>query len=291
MWKITVFLCCLFVSCAHVVENTKIESEAAATPEAITPQEPEKTPVTHQPTPPPTLLNVVVETSTDAGIRGMIVTDRQLQIEHAILHIITEGLPKYKIKPFLNNLLSMDRTPRLDLVFAIDAASIKYDVPPMLLVAMAYREGSFKMTSVGKLNERSTFQMVSYVAKHIRDTLEPECDLTTYRGAALCTAAWLDFHRAPQRCGSLQGSFMIYATGKRCTPSTAHQVWLVRDRFGIARELEEITDYADKVLLISSSDKNGNACRNPRLFLRRALHHERHDSDLGATSQDPPTPS
>ena len=258
MLKFTVLLCCLVVSCAHVVHVPKIESEGRANPGVITPPAVHEEPVTPHPTPADERLNVVVETSTEAGIRGMIVTDRQLQIEHAILHIITEGLPEYKIKPFIHNLLSMDRTPRLDLVFAIDAASIKYDVPPMLLVAMAYREGSFKMTSVGKLNERSTFQMVSYVAKHIRETIEPECDLTTYRGAALCTAAWLDHHRAPQRCGSMQGAFMIYATGKRCTPSTAHQIWLIRDRFGIARALEELTAQADIVVLISSSDKNGN---------------------------------
>lgn len=186
--------------------------------------------------------------------RGLELTDRQLQIEHAIMHIITVGLPRFKIKPNLGNPLAKNRSMRLDLVLAIDEASTKWNDPPMLLMAMAYREGSFTMEGKGKLNEASTFQMVKAVARHVGQGMEPLCELRTYRGSAHCAAAWLSHHR--ETCGDLTGSFVKYATGKRCSPNTAHVIWVLRDRFAIARELEKVTGYLDMPDSLSFKDNS-----------------------------------
>ena len=195
-----------------------------------------------------------------ADNRGLDLTPRQMKIEQAVMHVIIHGIPDHKIGPSLGNKIATHKSTRLDMILAIDEASTRYRVPPMLLVAMAYREGSFTMAGIGALGEQSTFQMVGYVAEHIRKKLEPECELKTYRGAALCAAAWLDTKR--DKCGSIEGSFIFYATGRRCEPHTGHIVWLVRDRFGIARKLEAETGYLeelDSLSLRSISSKNGKS--------------------------------
>ena len=205
------------------------------------------------------LISMVVAPSF-ADTRGLELTERQLKIEQAIMHVIVHGIPEHKIAPHLGNKVARDKSKRLDLILAIDEASTKYDVPPMLLVAMAYREGSFTMDGDGALGERSTFQMVGYVAIHIQKKIEPECTLATYRGSALCAAAWLDAKR--KVCGTLDGSFVMYATGNRCEPRTGHVVWLVRDRFGIAEKLEAVTDYLIEPVnrsLTPSSSSRGNS--------------------------------
>jgi len=194
-----------------------------------------------------------------ADDRGLQLNEDQLKIEQAVLHVVTQGIPEHKIEPFVGNEIARDKTKRVDLILAIDEASKKWAVPPMLLVAMAYREGSFTMEGGGALGEQSTWQMMGYVAKHIKETIEPECTLETYRGSALCAAAWLAHNR--DKCGSLDGSFVMYATGNRCEPRTGHVVWLVRDRFGLARRLEEITSHSetpDSLTLSSNSESSGN---------------------------------
>lgn len=185
---------------------------------------------------------------------------RQAQIEAAILYIMDIGFPEHKIYPNRGNPLYRNRARRAELVRAIDEASTRYPVPPMFLVAMAFREGSFVGKKPGDLGELSTFQIIPRTARIIRKRHEPECTLDTVQGSALCAAAWLA-HWTP-KCGSLHGAFVIYATGKRCKPVTPHLIWMLRDRFGIARKLEGITGYTDRpdsLTLISNSDSNENS--------------------------------
>jgi hypothetical protein len=105
-------------------------------------------------------------------------------------------------------------------------------VPVWFLVAVAYREGSFRRAPVGKIGELSTFQITPRTARAFR------CDMTTTEGAADCSARiirhWWD------RCGTLGGGFMRYATGRAiCSPDTEHLLWMRWDRLGIAEILRK----------------------------------------------------
>jgi hypothetical protein len=159
--------------------------------------------------------------------------------ERAIMHIITKGFPALHVYPRKNHPLKKDIEKRKQIVEAIDFAHQKYPlVPNMLLVTIAFRENSFLTKKVGALGEKSTFQMTKGTAKAAKK-IEPECDLSTYKGSALCAAAWLD-HWA-RRCGSLEGALTIYATGHSCKPKTRRVDWIVFDRMRLTKKLEALS--------------------------------------------------
>jgi hypothetical protein len=163
-------------------------------------------------------------------------TDSEVdRVEAAILHIVQKGLPSHGVEPFPGHEIARDQEMRRELAEAIVDAGPLRNIPPMLLVAMAFREGSFRNTAEGTIGERSTFQIVDQVI----DALD--CDVATYRGAADCAAVWLDLKR--DECGGdLRGGFLRYATGRRvCRPYSEKTRWLVNDRFGIAEKLSKIT--------------------------------------------------
>jgi hypothetical protein len=161
------------------------------------------------------------------------------KIEKAIMYIINKGFPKLQVFPRKNHPLKKDIQRRKELIEAIENAHQKYpEVPEMLLVAKAFREGSFVGDKDGAIGEKTTFQMLPVTAKAAKK-LEPECTLKTYKGAALCTAAWLNHWK--NKCGTLEGALVIYATGHTCKIQTRRVQWIVHDRIRIMKALEKIT--------------------------------------------------
>jgi hypothetical protein len=205
------------------------------------------------------ILSIAARLSGAEPIAGDL-SPRQAQIEAAIMHVMETGFPEHDIYPARGNPVYKNRVRRMKLVRAIDYASEKHGVSPMFLVTMSFREGSFVGKEPGGLGEMSMFQMMEYNAARIRREIDPECTLKTVEGSAICAAAWLDHWR--KKCGSLHGALVVYATGKKCKPFSSHLVWLLRDRFGIARKLEAITGYVDKpdsLTLIANSESRGNS--------------------------------
>jgi len=161
------------------------------------------------------------------------VSDKTPNAEHidlAIEYLLTNGLPSHNIFPNLKHRLIRKPKLRAELSQAIDKYGDVYDVPKMFLVAMAFREGSFKNDTEGLLGEKSTFQVGKGLAK--------KCNLSTYDGATKCAARHL--REEVSRCGSLRGSFMWYATGRTCKPDHKHLKWMDWDRWGIASKLQRI---------------------------------------------------
>lgn len=161
------------------------------------------------------------------------------EIDSAILHVVNHGIPEHNIKPCPANKIAKNSEKRAELVNAIEETSAVYAIDPYLMVALAFRENSFLPDAVGGIGERGVFQMVEKVAQKIKREMEPRCTLDTVKGSAWCTAAWLNHWR--NRCGSMEGAFLIYATGKKCRPYNTKTAWLIKDRFGIARRLKNIS--------------------------------------------------
>lgn len=166
------------------------------------------------------------------------------QVGDAILHLVQDGVPKRGVKPFKGNRVASNVILRDRLARAITSASETWDVPRMLLVAIAFRENSFSEHGRGKLGERSTFQVVPSVARCVRKGLfpwskisEPKCSLDTIEGAAFCAAALLAINR--DRCRCIKGAVVLYASGRTCVPDTKRLRWILRDRLSLASYLED----------------------------------------------------
>jgi len=157
------------------------------------------------------------------------------QIEKAIVHILTEGMPEHKIKPFPRHRFIRDKAARRALARSIVFSGNKQRISPWILVAIAFREGSFVGKKAGLLKEESTFQIVPKNIPWLKK-IEPGCSLESVQGAALCAATLLRHNY--DKCGSMNGALTLYATGKRCKSDNPHVKWLVRDRQGIERKLE-----------------------------------------------------
>ncbi len=151
-----------------------------------------------------------------------------------ITFILKKGLPKHRIYPWIKHPLlrkpkDMHRTAKA----IYDAATLK-KIPVPILIAIGFREGSFRPGSIGKIGELSMFQMVPSTAKAAQE-LEPLCTLDTLEGSAICSATWLGHWR--EKCGSWEGSFSKYATGKTCKPVNDRVEWMANDRVGITKKL------------------------------------------------------
>jgi hypothetical protein len=161
---------------------------------------------------------------------GMLIAAEPPDVEAAMIHIVTRGIPKHQIEPNRGNAILRDPAWRTELAAAIVDAGRAHGVPVWFLVAVAYREGSFRREPVGKLDEHSTFQITPRTARHFK------CDLATAAGAADCSARIIRHYW--DECGTLGGGFMHYATGRNiCSPDTKHLLWLRWDRLGIAEVL------------------------------------------------------
>lgn len=153
-------------------------------------------------------------------------------VEGAIIHILKNGLKGHKIFPHLRNRMLKDHDARRELSVAIDKWADEYDLPEMLLVTIAYREGGFLNSAVGKMGEKATFQIMPRIAK------SRGCDMSDYDGAAKCSAGLLS--ELVEKCGNISGAVMFYATGRTCKADSDHLKWILRDRLGIMKKLEKI---------------------------------------------------
>jgi hypothetical protein len=157
-------------------------------------------------------------------------------IDKAMIYIMAKGLISHKIHPWPNHPLLKNHGRRLELAQAINNASEKYQIPPYLMVAIAFRENSFTQTRTGAIGELSAFQMLPRIARIVRK-IEPQCSLNTQKGSALCAAAWLSVWF--KKCGSWEGALSIYASGRSCKPDTDRLKWLTKDRINIAIKLHK----------------------------------------------------
>jgi hypothetical protein len=161
------------------------------------------------------------------------------RISLSILHICKKGILDHKppIYPWPKSPIVTNEKSRIDLAIAIDEASIAYEIDHYLMVAIAYREGSFRGRKDGKLGEKGTFQVMKLTAKFINKHIDPECTLDTLKGSAICSAALLDYGR--KKCRTKHGMVIYYASG-HCTSSLDNTNWIARDRLGIAKYLKNI---------------------------------------------------
>lgn len=118
---------------------------------------------------------------------------------------------------------------RAAVVDAAIAAGDLYDLPPPLLLSMAYYESSYKVTAVGARGEIGLLQT--------GDQARTVCacdDLQTPDGQIMCGACWL--RRAHDACGTLEGALTMYAVGE-CSSSSPRVVQLVERRLATSRTL------------------------------------------------------
>jgi len=206
-------------------------------------------------------------------------------VQLAIEHLLKDEIPQFRTRPYPRHPVARDPVQRAKLAEAISAASQAYEnIPVMVLVAVAYRESGFSQDAISSAGAKSAFQLMPHTAKEIK-SFEVLCDLRSIEGAAYCSAAWLDIWQT--RCGSMTGSHIVYLTGKSCRTQNKKILWRARDRVRLAAYLQNRYS-PESSLLISSSDMKGNRYRSP-FFERRALTQLFQDSELGSTSQAPPT--
>ncbi len=163
--------------------------------------------------------------------------DRDLatRLDAAILHVCLYGLPHPDVKPRPRHPMVRDTEARRRLSVAIVDASKGLNVDPWLLLAIAYREGSFIGDTDGKIGERSTFQIVPAAAKYVRSKGYDGCTLDTLEGSAVCAAALLHLHEGD--CGSVKGAVVKYATGSKCKATNKKLGWIAWDRPALADKL------------------------------------------------------
>jgi hypothetical protein len=160
-----------------------------------------------------------------------------VQVADAVGSLLTRGAPAFKIQPTPRHPLARDADERFIWASEVVVAAGRYDVPPLLLTAVAYREGSYRHTAEGARGERSTWQIMPRVARQIAagrvlPSPVPDCTLSTPAGAALCAAALL--RAGHNRCGDWGGALVYYATGSRCDAGDSGQLkFLQRDRLGL----------------------------------------------------------
>lgn len=172
--------------------------------------------------------------------------------EEAILELVTPRMKHRPRLPYSGKFLRAYKSDeyRGRLVKAFEAAGEKFDIPPNLLIAMAYRETVFRPELIGSRNEMGIIQtgnQARYVCrKHCHGIDTPE-------GGAMCGACWLD--RARKRCKDLVGALYSYACG-RCFSNDKNVLKAVQNRIWLWNYLNELTGETNRKLA-SISDIQG----------------------------------
>lgn len=117
-------------------------------------------------------------------------------------------------------------------------AATEHSVPALLLVAMVFRESSFRTGLVGTRGEVGLMQVGEDVARFCN------CDLTTPAGQVMCGACGL--RHGIDRCGTIEGGLTAYATkGGKCDPDHSGNPRRVRRavdrRLNLWEKLKEVT--------------------------------------------------
>jgi hypothetical protein len=182
------------------------------------------------------------------GIRAQ-ASDPAVAVSRAIHHLLTCGVPAHRILPTPRARLARDAALRAITAQAIVAAATAHGVSPYYLVAIAYREGSFRPTAVGTRNERSMFQVMPHLVRAIRRGQihgqagpAPACRLDTVAGSAQCAAALL--RAGYDACGGrswARAMVRYVAGGRRCTAGRSRQLaFIAWDRPGLAEALSRL---------------------------------------------------
>ena len=123
-----------------------------------------------------------------------------------------------------------------ELVAAFEYASILFDVPRNLLMAMAYRETVFRPHLVGPAGERGILQ----TGKQAMRSCSEWCGgVETPGGGALCGACWLK--KAKNWCGSYKGAIFAYVSGK-CSHNKINVRRAVENRLLLWEILDDMTE-------------------------------------------------
>ena len=152
------------------------------------------------------------------------ILDRNEALQVAILSLVAE-------EP--NHVLNRDLAARERLADALIDAGDEYDVSPYLLLVMAYRESSLKMSAVGKLGELGLFQLHGVAKESCSETLTD--DPATH---ARCGARWLRL--SFEMCGGKSWGKAVSAYGAgRCDVGES-SMWAerARSRVRMAERLE-----------------------------------------------------
>ena len=104
-----------------------------------------------------------------------------------------------------NNPLRSDAEEVTRIGDAIDAAARSYNVPPLLLVAMAHHETRFLAHRIGRSHGERGILQVHGTARH-------NCNLETVEQQLDCGARWL--RGRIDHCGSIEGGLTAYACGR-----------------------------------------------------------------------------
>lgn len=144
--------------------------------------------------------------------------------------MLQTGVPSQKIQARPSHpVLKGDRLGAL--TEAISIAAYEKSVPAYLLLAIAFREGSFMPQVIGKIGERTTFQLAPSTINRARE-LDSRCDPDSDFGAAFCAASWLSY--CFSTCGTWEGAVAFYASGRTCSLDNERIRWIVEDRISLA---------------------------------------------------------
>ncbi len=131
--------------------------------------------------------------------------------------------------------------PIADISIAICDAGARYEIDPLLLTAMAYRESTFRpdilsLKTKGKAGEKGLLQCGKECAgscPHFLDTID---------GQAMCGARWL--RQAYADCGdgaTDDQAVAMYADGRTCDKNKSeHLAWVVNRRVRLRDRLRNM---------------------------------------------------
>jgi len=123
--------------------------------------------------------------------------------------------------------LSKSREARLELSADIVNAARIYNVPPILLTVISFKESSFRTTAEGKIGEKGLTQVHGLAARG--------CDLSTRHGQLQCGARWLSV--SLQMCKNWPDAVSAYACGG-CIPPTKKVKKIVQRRIDMWKDYE-----------------------------------------------------
>ncbi len=169
-------------------------------------------------------------------------------IEDAMLDLVLNGIKKENVKPWKKNPVAVNEKYRKRLARAMAKASIKHEIPPMLLVATAFKESSFVSHVRGARGEIGLYQIAKRLGKWLEKT--EKCSMKTIEGRSYCAAFFLK--KCIDSCHTYMGAFARYMFGEAsgCKKNFPPAV----KRYNIALYLTRRHPYRDKFDFYNESD-------------------------------------
>ena len=162
---------------------------------------------------------IVVLLATLAAYESVTVNDLDSAIDY-----LTRGVPA--------NPMQREPDSRTEMARAILTAARETGIDPYLLVAVYYRESSFRHWVIGKAREE--VGIVQIHGKPLRKCIEDGLDMARASDQVLCGARYLK--QLSDHCGSITRGLSAYASGS-CIPRTKRTQQIVVNRLRLAQEL------------------------------------------------------